>query len=118
MVELKLTNDGKIDVSEQLISKICGKAAIDCYGVVGMVAKNFKEDIQKMLGREHYDKGIEIEYVDDVCHVNVHVVLAYGGKIDAIAQNVMDQVNYAMEQFVPHLDKVVNIYVDDIAIVK
>ena len=109
---------GNVIYADEVISKIVGLATMECYGVVGMVSKNFKEDIQKMLGRENYDKGIEVEYIDGVCHVSVHVVLAYGGKIDAIAQNVMDQVDYALEQFIPHLDKVVNIYVDDIAIVK
>ena len=50
--------------------------------------------------------------------IDVHVVLAYGGKIDAIAQNIMDQVSYAVEYYIPNLEKVVNVYVDDIAIVK
>lgn len=117
MVELKVTQEGKIDISENLVSKVAGKAAVECYGVVGMVSKNFKEGIQKFLGKEQYDKGIEVLYTDGVCEINVHVILAYGGKIDAIAQNIMDQVSYAVEYYIPHMDKVVNIFVDDIAIV-
>lgn len=118
MVELKLTQGGKIDLSENLISKVAGKAAVECYGVVGMVSKNFKEGIQKFFGKEQYDKGIEVENIDGICSIDVHVVLAYGGKIDAIAQNIMDQVSYAVECYIPNLEKIVNVYVDDIAIVK
>lgn len=118
MFELEVTPTGKVTVADQLISKISGKAAVDCYGVVGMISKNFKEDIQKIFGKEKYDQGVEVSYVDGACQVDVHLVLAYGGKIDAIAQNVMDQINYSLEQFLPSLEKVVNIYVDDIAIVK
>ena len=118
MVELKLTQEGKIELSENLISKVAGKAAVECYGVVGMVSKNIREGIQKFFGKEQYDKGIEVENQDGVCIINVHVVLAYGGKIDAIAQNIMDQVSYAVEYYIPNLDKVVNVFVDDIAIVK
>lgn len=117
MVELKITQDGKIDISENLVSKVAGKAAVECYGVVGMVSKNFKEGIQKFLGKEQYDKGIEVIYKEGICEINVHVILAYGGKIDAIAQNIMDQVSYAVEHYIPHMEKFVNIYVDDIAIV-
>lgn len=118
MVELKINQEGKIDVSENLVSKVAGKAAVECYGVVGMVSKNFKDGIQRFFGKEQYDKGIEVLYKDGVCEINVHVILAYGGKIDAIAQNIMDQVSYAVEHYIPNLEKVVNIYVDDIAIVQ
>ncbi|AMP20410.1 hypothetical protein AZF37_03810 [endosymbiont 'TC1' of Trimyema compressum] len=118
MVELKTTDSGKIDISENLISKVAGKAAIECYGVVGMVSRNFRDGIQKFFGKEQYDKGVEVVNTDDKCQINVHVILAYGGKIDAIAQNVMDQVVYAIDQYIPNLDKVVNVYVDDISILK
>lgn len=118
MVELKINQEGKIDVSENLVSKVAGKAAVECYGVVGMVSKNFRDGIQRFFGKEQYDKGIEVIYRDGTCEINVHVVLAYGGKIDAIAQNIMDQVSYAVEHYIPNLEKVVNVYVDDIAIVR
>ena len=52
MVELKLTQEGKIELSENLISKVAGKAAVECYGVVGMVSKNIREGIQKFFGKE------------------------------------------------------------------
>lgn len=119
MVELKTTDSGKIDISEDLISKVAGKAAIECYGVVGMVSRNFRNGIiQKFFGKEQYDKGVEVVNTDNKCQINVHVILAYGGKIDAIAQNVMDQVVYAIDQYIPNLYKVVNIYIDDISILK
>ena len=118
MVELKTTDSGKIDIAENLISKVAGKAAIECYGVVGMVSRNFRDGIQKFFGKEQYDKGVEVVNPDDKCQINVHVILAYGGKIDAIAQNVMDQVVYAIDQYIPNLDKVVNVFVDDISILK
>lgn len=118
MVELKTTDSGKIDISENLISKVAGKAAIECYGVVGMVSRNFRDGIQKFFGKEQYDKGVEVITTEDKTNINVHVILAYGGKIDAIAQNVMDQVVYAIDQYIPNLDKIVNVYVDDISILK
>ena len=118
MVELKATDSGKIDISENLISKVAGKAAIECYGVVGMVSRNFKDGFQKFFGKEQYDKGVEVVNIDGKCEINVHVILAYGGKIDAIAQNLMDQVVYATDQYISNLDKVVNVYVDDISILK
>lgn len=116
MIEFKTTDSGKINISENLISKIVGKSAIECYGVVGMVSRNIRDGIQKIFGKEQYDKGVEVVSKKDKCEINVHVILAYGGKIDAIAQNLMDQVLYAIDQYAPNLDKVVNVYIDDISI--
>ena len=114
MIELEKSIYGNINVSEDLIRKLVGKAAIECYGVVGMFSKNIKEDIKKIFNKEKYEKGVEINNKADICEINVHVFLAYGGKIDIIAKNIMDQISYVLNQYIPGLNKVINIYIDGI----
>ena len=57
----KLENQyGTINIENEVIARIAGLTAIDCYGIVGMAAKNVKDDIFQLLKVESLTKGIKI----------------------------------------------------------
>ncbi|NLP46634.1 MAG: Asp23/Gls24 family envelope stress response protein, partial [Epulopiscium sp.] len=57
----KLTNElGTVLIENEVISRIAGLAAIECYGVVGMAAKNMTDGLVQLLKRESLTKGIKI----------------------------------------------------------
>ena len=57
----KLENQyGTISIENEVIARIAGLTAIDCYGIVGMAAKNVKDGFVQLLKRESLTKGIRI----------------------------------------------------------
>ena len=59
---------GNISISDNAIRTVAGFVALDCYGVVDLVAKNFRESARELFHKERYAKGMIVDTV------NVHVV--------------------------------------------
>ena len=57
----KLENEyGIITIDYEVIARIAGYAALDCYGIVGMAAKNVKDGLVQLLKLESLTKGIKM----------------------------------------------------------
>ena len=85
----KLENQyGTINIENEVIARIAGLTAIDCYGIVGMAAKNVKDDIFQLLKVESLTKGIKISVQEDRIVIDMHIIVEYGTNITAIAENV------------------------------
>lgn len=95
---LNITNEyGTISVNHEAISKIASIAASECYGLVGMASKN-KSGMFELLSRQNDVKGIEVT-VDDENRITIEmsVIIQYGTKISAVAENIIDTVKYYVE---------------------
>ena len=57
----KTTDLGNIDISTDVIATICGGAATECYGVVGMASQKMMDGFYDLLGKDNYSKGIVVE---------------------------------------------------------
>ena len=92
-----INENGKIVISKEVLATIAGMAATDCFGVVGMSAKNIKDGIGTILGRDSLSKGVEIIEKDDYLSIKVYIIVGYGTKISVVAGNVMQNVKYTVE---------------------
>ena len=91
---------GVITISREVIATLAGIAAIECFGIVGMVSSRFISDgISELLGREALSKGVEVIFKGDRLLIKVNIVVGYGTRISTIAQNVMEQVKYTVEKY-------------------
>ncbi|NLJ72098.1 MAG: Asp23/Gls24 family envelope stress response protein [Syntrophomonadaceae bacterium] len=97
MFKVKTTDIGDIYVAEEVVETIAGLAAIDCYGLVGMVPHNIQTNISSILGLESIRKGVEVKRSEDGLIIDVHVIVGYGIKISEVAYNVMQKVTYVLE---------------------
>lgn len=88
---------GTIQISEDVIARIAGLAAVESYGLVGMSSRKITDGIVELLGRESLGKGVEIDEEGDQLNINVNIIVSYGIKISEVAQNVISQVRYAVE---------------------
>ena len=88
---------GKINISEEVIATICGVAATECYGLVGMAPRNVQEELTDLLRRENYERGVDIQFNEDSISVQLYIVVEYGVKISEVARNVQERVKYAIE---------------------
>ena len=57
----KIENDlGVITIDNEVIARIAGITAMECYGIVGMAAKNVKDGFFQLLKVESLTKGIKV----------------------------------------------------------
>ena len=113
-----ITSIGTITIDNEVIARIAGTTAMECYGVVGMAAVNMKDGIAQLLLGDSLTKGIKVEDLEDnTIALEFHIIVEYGTKISAIADNLMSTVKYKIEDMlglkVDHIDvKVEGIRVD------
>lgn len=94
------TENGIITIDNDVLAKYAGSAAVECFGVVGMAAVNVKDGIVKLLKKENIKQGVEV-FVDDnnMIRIKLHIIVAYEVNISSVAQNLVDNVKYKVEEF-------------------
>ncbi len=106
---------GGIDISMEAIASVAGKAASECYGVVGLSSKNsLKDNIFELLKAEDYVKGVYAHKGKKGYEVDVYVYCAYGVKLNEILSEVQKKVKYVLEKTFEMRFASVNVYVTDI----
>lgn len=115
---IQLDNDlGKVFVSDDCIATIAGSAAMECYGLVGMVSRSgIKDGIAVLLGRDNWTKGVEIRQDDEGLHIDLYIIVSYGTKISEVAHNIRSKVIYVLNGVIGLEVSKVNIYVQDVRV--
>ncbi|MDG0812345.1 Asp23/Gls24 family envelope stress response protein [Cohnella rhizosphaerae] len=113
------TENGKIDVADQVIAVIAGSAALDCYGLVGMASrKQLKDGIAELLGRENLARGVEVRREGEELHLDLYVIVSYGTKISEVAHNIQSKVKYVLEEVVGIAVDRLNIFVQGVRVIR
>jgi uncharacterized alkaline shock family protein YloU len=96
-----LTHHDRVRVSDSALATIIGLAAHEVPGVVGMAPASLGEGLRRVLGLAQVDEGVEVVRSDgeDTVRVDLHVVVAYGVNIPAVADSVRERVQYAASAF-------------------
>ncbi|MFB9279853.1 Asp23/Gls24 family envelope stress response protein [Cohnella cellulosilytica] len=114
-----VSENGKIDVADQVIAVVAGSAALDCYGLVGMASrKGLKDGIAEMLGRENLSRGVEVRQEGEQIHLDLYVIVSYGTRISEVAHNIQSKVKYVLEEVVGLRVDQVNVNVQGVRILK
>ena len=97
-MEKQWSNDyGNITISQEVIEKIAGLAAMECYGLVGMTNRNVQDGIADLLGLDNLSRGILVDIEDDKVKLELNIVVEYGTNIHEVAQNIIDRVTYTLK---------------------
>ena len=116
-MECKIKNDiGTIFITEEVMLKVVGYAALECYGIVAMSSKRAKDGIVEWLGRENLSKGVQIRNVGDMLDVDLFIVVEYGISIAEVCKTIVDQVRYKLESMTGVKVRKVNISVEGIRV--
>ena len=116
-MEYKIKNDvGTIYISEDVMLKVVGYAALECYGIVAMSSKRAKDGIVEWLGRENLSKGVQIKSVDDMVDVDLFIVVEYGISVTAVCTSIKEVVKYKLESMTGIKVRNVNITVEGIRV--
>ena len=108
---------GNVVIDNEVIAKYAGSAAVECFGVVGMAAVNVKDGIAKLLRRESLNRGVNITVVDNRITVDFHIIVSYGVSISAVADNLVSNVRYKIEEFSGLPVEKINIYVEGVRVI-
>ncbi|HHZ02861.1 MAG TPA: Asp23/Gls24 family envelope stress response protein [Tissierellia bacterium] len=118
-MSVKMFNEnGSIIIDHQALAAIAGLAAMECYGVVGMASKNATQGFFELLKREHITKGIKVSATDDKINIDLYIVLQYGVKISAVAENIISRIKYSVETYSGVSVDNVNIFVQGVRVQK
>ncbi len=97
-MECKIVNDvGTIYITEEVMLKVVGYAALECYGIVAMSSKRAKDGFVEWLGRENLSKGVQIRSAGDMLDVDLFIIVEYGISIAEVCKTIVDTVRYKLE---------------------
>ena len=110
------TELGVVTVNDDVIVRVAGYAALDCYGIVGMASKRGTDGLVQMMGRENLGRGVKVRSSGDKVDIDLFIIVEYGISISAVAAAIIETVKYKVE----HLTGVpvgrVNVCVEDIRV--
>ena len=116
-MECKISNDlGQITISEDVLLKVAGYAALECYGIVAMSSKRAKDGFVEWLGKENLTKGVQVNITDDGIDIDLFIIVEYGISIVEVCNIIKSQVTYKIENMTGAKVRKVNISVEGIRV--
>lgn len=116
-MSIELNNKyGSIIISPELIAEIAEKAAVQCYGVIGLSAKPAKS-VVGLLKRDS-TKGVAVVDSPEGVTVDLYVIIQYGVNMVAVAENIMDAVRFQIESQLNLLLRDVNVHIEHVKVGK
>ncbi|MCQ2436942.1 MAG: Asp23/Gls24 family envelope stress response protein [Clostridia bacterium] len=110
------TELGQITVNDEVITRVAGYAALDCYGIVGMASKRSTDGLVQMMGRENLGRGVKIRAAGDKVDIDLYIIVEYGISISAVAASIIETVKYKVETHAGVPVNRVNVFVEDIRV--
>ena len=105
---------GEILIDPDVIAMYAGSTAVECFGIVGMAAVSVKDGLVKLLKRESLTHGINVEIHENKLMIDFHVIVSYGVSISAVADNLIDNVKYKLEELTGMEVEKINIFVEGV----
>ena len=112
------TSMGNISIDNEAIAQYAGSVAMECFGVVGMAMISVKDGLVKLLKRESMTKGVGVTVNEDnQITIDFHIITVYGINIATIADNLMNNVKYKVEEFTGMKVEKINIFVEGVRVI-
>ena len=101
---------GTIEISQEYFANLVGRAASECFGVVGMISSP-TQGIRSIMdgGKDVPDKGVHVRTSGGGL---MHIAVVYGMNIAAIVRSIVNKVRYTVEQATNLEVAKVNVFVD------
>lgn len=112
------TENGSVLIETDVLAKIAGLTAVECFGVVGMAMISVKDGLVKLLKRESITKGVNISISEDnSITVDFHIMTVYGVSIATISNNLMQTVKYKLETMTGMKVDKINVFVEGVRVI-
>ena len=110
-------NLGSIVIDSNVVATYAGSVAVECFGIVGMASVSMKDGLVRLLGREHLGRGINVHRNGNRIALDFHVIVSYGVSISAVAQNLVENVRYKLEEFTSMEVEDITVYVEGVKVI-
>lgn len=110
------TECGRIVIADEIVATVAGCAAVENYGIVGMASQKAGEGLWELLGRENVKKGVKVAVKENVCTIDLYVIVEYGVSLHAVAQNVIENVTYRVRETTGLEVAAVNVHVEGVRV--
>jgi uncharacterized alkaline shock family protein YloU len=110
------TELGLVTVDDDVVVRVAGYAALDCYGIVGMASKRSTDGIVQLMGRENLGRGVRVKANSDKVDIDLFIIVEYGISISAVAASIIETVKYKVERLAGIPVGRVNVCVEDIRV--
>ena len=107
---------GEVLIDTEVIARYSGSVAIECFGIVGMAAISMKDGLVKLLKKNSLTHGVNVTVDNNRITIDFHVIVVYGVSISAVADNLIENVKYKVEQFIGAPVEKINIYVEGVRV--
>ncbi|GAA4652968.1 Asp23/Gls24 family envelope stress response protein [Anaerocolumna aminovalerica] len=111
------TQIGEVLIDNDVLAKYAGSSAVECFGVVGMASVNMKDGLVKLLKRESLSHGVNITVENNKIIIDLHIIVSYGVSISAVAENLISNVKYKVEEFTGMEVVKINIFVEGVRVI-
>lgn len=103
-----------IQISEEVVAVIAGKAVAEAPGVFAM-AGGFAGGISEVLsGKKNLSKGIKVEVGEKEAKIDVNIIVDYGTRIPDVAFDIQNRVKSAVEGMTGLKVVAVNVHVQGV----
>lgn len=103
-----------IQIADDVVSIIAGKAVAEAPGVYAM-AGGFAGGISEVLsGKKNMSKGIKVEVGEKEAKIDVNIIVEYGTRIPDIAFDIQNRVKTAVEGMTGLKVTAVNVHVQGV----
>ncbi|MBQ9021949.1 MAG: Asp23/Gls24 family envelope stress response protein [Eggerthellaceae bacterium] len=109
---------GELHVANDVLADVVGNAAMQCYGVVGMVASDMADGIVTLLPANRLRRGVVVTSTEEGVQVDLYVVIEYGTNITVVTKNLVDAVTFALQQYAQVPVAGVDVHVQDVKVRK
>ena len=76
-----------------------------------------QDGVAKLLKVENAGRGVSLSIVNNKIRMDLHVIVAYGVSIRAVAHNVLENVKYKVEEFTGMEVESINVIVEGVRII-
>ncbi len=108
---------GSIQIDPEVIAMYAGTTAVECFGIVGMAAVSMKDGLVKLLKRDSLTHGINVSIKENMISIDFHVIVSYGVSISTVADNLIENVKYKVEEFTGMAVEKINIFVEGVRVI-
>ena len=88
---------GSLQISTEVLGKIARCAALEVDGVAEVSCGSQNKKVKDLLERANVQLPVVVEMKDGTAEITLHLVVAFGARIPAVAEKVQEHVKSAVQ---------------------
>ena len=109
---------GKIRIANDVLAKIAGFAAMECYGIAGMASPGLPAGVTQLLSRDKMQRGVKIKSENNEVEVDLYVIVEFEINMAEVANNLMSKTKYVLEKTAGVRAKRIDVHVQGVKLRK